>query len=77
MIRSIDTHYWLGDIVYLRMADEPRRGMIACVLARLGGSFIYDVAWGNAQETRHYAEELSREFVPVFTETTTEPIQET
>lgn len=61
--------YGLGDVVYLRLRDEPQRGMVTRVEFRGSGAF-FEVSWGSAISSWHYAIELSSEFVPDFVKDT-------
>lgn len=54
------TDYDLGEVVYLKLADEPKPGMI-CRISILPGGEAYHVTWGDYAETTHYAMELTRE----------------
>ena len=59
--------YSIGDVVYLRVDDESRAGMITGVLMRLHG-YVYYVTWGDRSETIHMEVELTAE--KTFTSTT-------
>lgn len=52
----------LGQIVYLRVADEKHRGMITGYLARDSGISAL-VTWSDRAETTHYPFELTTEYV--------------
>ncbi len=58
-------YYVIGDVVYHRLADERRRGIVTGILVRPTGQ-SYLVTWPDQGETAHYAFELSTEFVPDF-----------
>lgn len=64
-IRKIETLYWFGDIVYLRVADEECRGMITRVEILPGNAIRYEVAWGGETEWK-YEMELTTEYVPDY-----------
>ncbi len=57
--------YWIGDIVYLRVCDECRRGMVTGVMIRPEAE-LFAVTWASANETFHSACELTTEFIPVY-----------
>lgn len=60
-IREID--YAIGDVVYLKMRDDPIRGIVNGYHVR-PESILYAVSWGDGNESIHYAMELSRDHVP-------------
>ncbi len=63
--RTIQSRYWLGDIVFLRVADEREPGMITgCKFAPHGG-LIHCVTF-KARDSWHYECELTPTFVPNF-----------
>ena len=64
MNRTISTLYWLGDLVYLRVNDEPKPGMITRVTFAASGSYIFAVTWRGGTETWHFECELTAEYVP-------------
>ena len=55
-----------GTIVYLRICDEPDRGMITGYAVKPEGVVCF-VTWSNREEKLHYPFELSTEFVPEYT----------
>ncbi|WP_165231393.1 hypothetical protein [Aquisphaera insulae] len=57
--------FGVGDIVYLRIDDEPTRGMVTGVSVTATAE-LYHVLWPNRSETRHYDIELAGEFVPEY-----------
>jgi hypothetical protein len=57
--------YAIGDVVYLRVRDEPVRGMVVR-LTYFPGGFLYGVTWGNGNDTFHYGIELSTQYVPDY-----------
>jgi hypothetical protein len=63
---KISLDYAFGDVVYLRLRLEKIPGMVTGMYLRpTGNSFI--ICWGkDANETTHYAFELTREFVPDY-----------
>jgi len=63
--RVIPLPYDVGDVVYHRLADERHRGLITGIQIQPDGA-SYWVTWGDRHETRHYACELSTEFVPDY-----------
>lgn len=62
--------YGLGDVVYLRLRDEPQRGMVTRVEFRANGGAFFEVSWGSATSSWHYAVELTNEYVPDFVKDT-------
>ena len=65
----IETEYSLGEIVYLRMREDKKQGMITGVTIRPGkdgSTMSYNVTWGDTAETMHYSIELTREYLPEF-----------
>lgn len=64
--RSVQAAYWLTDIVYLRVNDEHRPGMITGIQVRANDSLLYGVTWRGGSESWHFECELSSEFVPDF-----------
>lgn len=63
--RIITLTYDLGDVVYHRLAESPRKGLVTGVLLRPTGH-SYLVTWPDHGELAHYAMELSTEFVPDY-----------
>jgi len=63
--RIIHLTYDIGDVVYHRLADERRRGLVTGVLLRPTGQ-SYLITWPDQGESSHYAIELSSEFVPDY-----------
>lgn len=55
----------IGSVVYLRMRDEPMRGLVTGYHV-WPDQLSYAVTWGNGNETTHFAIELSAEFEPHF-----------
>ena len=55
--------YWIGDIVYQRVAEERRRGMITGVSFRAQGE-AFEVTWAHLLPTWHAAIELATEHIP-------------
>lgn len=66
MNRTINTTYWLGNVVYLRVNDDAVRGMVTSVCITASGAYVYSVTWRGGSETRHYECELTSEYVPDF-----------
>ena len=65
MIHRIESEFWFGDIVYLKVCDEPDRGMVCGVNLRPGNMVTFAIQWGSAIG-EHYGFELTREFVPQY-----------
>ncbi len=57
-----------GTVVYLRVQNEPRKGMVTGYVVHGGGGFSVLVSWGDGSETRHYALELTTEYLPDYSE---------
>lgn len=66
MTHTFTSKYGNGDVVYLRVADEPARGMVTAVQFAVNGGVLTRVSWSNRTETWHYEAELSTEYVPDF-----------
>lgn len=66
MIRNIETRYWPGDVVYLRVNGECVPGMITRLAIVPNGAHSYAVTWRGANETWHYECELTSEYVPDY-----------
>lgn len=62
--RKVETLYWLGDIVYLRVAGKECKGMITAVAIMDCGT-KYEVSWPAETDWRH-AMELTTEYVPDY-----------
>jgi hypothetical protein len=63
--RIIRLDYDIGDVVYHRLADERRRGLVTGILVRPSGcSFL--ITWADHVESTHFAMELSGEFIPDY-----------
>ena len=65
-MKTYESPYPIGQVVYLRCRDEAIRGMITRIQFSPNG-LSFSVCWGNASETWHYPMELSTEYVPKFT----------
>lgn len=61
---TVRSRFRVGDVVYLKVCDEPKRGMVTGICIR--SEVIYYVTWSNCTETVHHDCELSAEFVPCF-----------
>lgn len=60
-----DVAYDIGDIVYLKIAQERSPGMVTGYIIRPEGSAIlYYVAWEDGYEKTHFALELCSEYSP-------------
>ncbi len=59
-----DFKYGLGDMVFLRCALEPRRGMVTGLVLR-GSNRILEVTWED-ETSDHYEMELATEFKPNY-----------
>lgn len=57
--------YWIGDIVYQRICEEPTKGIVTGVIVRVTG-LVYLITWASGCESSHYDFELSTEFVPDY-----------
>ncbi len=62
---SVKSRFRIGDIVYHRLRDEPRRGMVTGIFVR-PTAVLYYVTWPDGQENCHHEIELTGEFVPCF-----------
>ncbi|HMF38294.1 MAG TPA: hypothetical protein VKF17_16745 [Isosphaeraceae bacterium] len=63
--RSIACDYWLGDIIFHRIAEERKRGMVTGINICPDGLY-YWITWSDGHETKHYPIELTSEFVPDY-----------
>jgi hypothetical protein len=63
-ITSADLPYWFEDIVYLRVREEKKKGMVTGIGIRPGGT-TYFVTWEEG-ESDHYDFELTSEFIPDY-----------
>lgn len=66
MKRTVDATYWIGDVVFLRVNEERKPGMVTKVSICGGGGVLYAVTWRGGAETYHYECELSSEYVPDY-----------
>lgn len=57
--------FWIGDIVYLIVADEEERGIVTSVDFK-EASELYQITWGSGGVTYHSEFELTREFIPTY-----------
>jgi hypothetical protein len=51
--------------LYLRVRDEPIRGMVTSIHVH-PGSVLYYVTWGDGESSPHYDIELSSEYMPEY-----------
>lgn len=73
VVRKVKTLFWPGQVVFLRVSEEPLPGMISATHVRLGGAIDHTVAWADREESIHYEAELSAEFVPDYARGEDEP----
>lgn len=66
MKRDFESEYWIGDIVFLRVAPERYAGMVTALRICPQNCLVYEVGWEGRSATNHYAIELTSEFVPQF-----------
>lgn len=64
-VQSRYFYFEIGDIVFLRVYNEPNRGMVTGIMIRETTS-IYMITWGDGNEKFHSHLELSREFEPYY-----------
>lgn len=57
--------YTFGDVVYLKIADEPRPGVVTGIITFNPGNVVYSVTWPGAV-SGHYDFELTGEYVPNY-----------
>lgn len=62
--RRLLTPFWLGDVVYLKIAQDRNPGMITGVLVRPNG-VIYEAQFEDHVQM-HFDIELTETFVPSF-----------
>lgn len=63
---TIETAYWHGDIVYLRVSKERKAGMVTRLSMTANGSVTYGVTWDGGADAWHFACELTGEYIPDF-----------
>jgi hypothetical protein len=56
--RTICPTFWIGDVVCLKIDSDSEIGMITRVSIATNDNYIFQVSWGNAQDTHHYDIEL-------------------
>lgn len=61
---TVRSRFRFGDVVYLKVREEPVKGMVTAVCIRT--SVSYFVTWSNCTETCHADCELSAEFIPDY-----------
>lgn len=64
--RILKTRFWNGDLVYRLGAREKNPGHVTTVTFEYGGSVLYNVSWGNGDDSAHYDIELSFEYEPDY-----------
>jgi hypothetical protein len=69
-----ELEFALYQTVYLRVRDEPVRGMVTGYIVD-DNSVLYRVAWPSA-ETTHYARELTATFEPEYSRDAAEEVGE-
>lgn len=62
---TIYVKFYLGDVVYIKVAKEKYAGMVTGYSVRPNGVH-YSVTWEGGEESFHYAIELTKEFIPDF-----------
>ncbi len=65
MAPTLKTRFGLGDLVYLKAATEPHRGMITGIMHRTTG-YVYEVSWEDTSSNNHFEMELLEKHVPDF-----------
>jgi hypothetical protein len=63
-VAKFETKYGHSDIVYLRVNDEKKRGMVGAINIRPNGTVMYEVGWSGGTSSWHYEIELSDTYVP-------------
>ncbi len=63
--RVIPLAYDLGDVVFHRLVPERHKGLVTGIQIQPDGTSFW-VTWDDRHEQRHYACELSTEFVPDY-----------
>jgi len=65
---NITNKYDIGNVVFLRVASEKKRGMITrlMVSGKNSDTIEYNVGWGNNNYGWHYEGELTDEYLPDF-----------
>ncbi len=62
-----EVEFELGDIVYLRLSDDPMPGIVSGIGFYIDSTRpMYIVSWGDRTTDRHYEAELTTEHVPHF-----------
>ena len=61
----LELDFALGEIVYAKVDSEKVRGMVTAIYVGQIGVY-YCVIWEGGDERRHYAMELTTEFVPHY-----------
>lgn len=64
--RKLRTKYWLGDLVYQRIVEDKRPGIITGIGINGTGGVFYEITWPNAVETPHFDYELTSVFIPDY-----------
>lgn len=67
-VQSRYFYFNIGDIVFLKVCNEPNRGMVTGIIIR-ETTTIYGVTWGDGNEKFHSHLELSIEFEPYYPST--------
>lgn len=62
---AIETEYWFGDIVFLRVNSERNPGMVNTIQLTSEEGILFGVTFKD-RHTYHFARELTVDFVPVF-----------
>lgn len=63
--RSVNSVYWITDIVYLRVATDCKAGMVTSIQINGSGELLYGITWSD-KHSWHYAIELSDQYIPDF-----------
>jgi hypothetical protein len=63
MEHTINTTYWIGDVVYLRTRDTRMSGIITGLNVRPGG-VVYNVSWHDGSDNWRHGLELTKAYVP-------------
>lgn len=64
--RTINSNYWLGDVVFLRVNEDRKPGMVTRLTICANGAISYAVTWRGGNETFHYDCELTSEYLPDY-----------
>lgn len=59
--RTICPAYWFGEVVFLKVADDPECGMVTKITILPNDCYLFTISWADGNDSAHYDFELAAE----------------